>query len=331
MDSSQILIIYGGGGEEHLISKISAKYIEQHLSTLKNYNIIKVELTKGFKFIDDDGNSYHFNSDSNLISKNSNIKIGFAIPVIHGEIGESGDIQSLLKLMNIPYLGSGPEESIICFNKISTKIWLNMLSIPNTPFTVLTNQNEINYNKALSFLKTHKEVFIKSSSQGSSIGCYPVRNEKELKEFLPKSFLYSNQVIVEQLITGRELEVSVYEYDGNLHVSEPGEILCPEDFYSYEEKYNDNSKTKTKIKADNIREDQRIKIKKYAKQAFKGLNLSHLSRIDFFLTSDNNILLNEINTFPGMTPISMFPKMLEENGHSIKNFLAQIINKKGKK
>ncbi|MBT6326788.1 MAG: D-alanine--D-alanine ligase, partial [Bdellovibrionales bacterium] len=284
-----------------------------------------------FKFIDENNNLYYFNSESALISKNSKVKIDFAIPVIHGEIGESGDIQSLLKLMNIPYFGSGPEESIICFNKISTKIWLNLLSIPNTPFTVLTHQNETNYLKALNFLKTHKEIFIKSSSQGSSIGCYPVRTEQELKEFLPKSFLYSNQVIVEQLITGRELEVSVYEYDGTLHVSEPGEIICPEHFYSYEEKYNDSSKTITKIKADNITEDQKNKIMKYAKQAFEGLNLNHLSRIDFFLTSDNQILLNEINTFPGMTPISMFPKMLEANGHSITNFLAQIINKKGKK
>ncbi len=326
MDSKQILIIYGGGGEEHQISKISAKYIEEQLGTINNYNILQLELTKEFQFIDNDHNTYNFNSNSILTSNNKKIKIDFVIPVIHGDIGESGDIQSFLKLMNIPYLGSGAEESIICFNKITTKIWLNLLSIPNTPFTVLTNQDESNYLKALHFLKLHKEIFIKSSSQGSSIGCYPIRNEKELKDFLPKSFMYSNQVIAEKLVTGRELEVSVYEYDGNLNVSDPGEIICPNNFYSYEEKYNDNSKTKTKVKAENLTTDQKSKIKQYSKQAFEGLHLNHLSRIDFFLTSDNKILLNEINTFPGMTPISMFPKMLESNGHSITSFLTQIIN-----
>ena len=124
----------------------------------------------------------------------------------------------------------------------------------------------------------------------------------------------------------REIEVSVYEYDGELQISYPGEIICPSKFYSFEEKYSQVSQTTTETKAKDLTPENIKKITEYSTKLYHGLKLRHLSRIDFFLEG-NQIYLNEINTFPGLTPISMFPKMMEANGHSFKNFLSQHINK----
>ena len=123
----------------------------------------------------------------------------------------------------------------------------------------------------------------------------------------------------------REIEVSVYEYDGKLQISYPGEIVCPSKFYSFEEKYSQESLTTTETIAKNLTPEIVTKITEYSTKLYHGLQLRHLSRIDFFLEG-NEIYLNEINTFPGLTPISMFPKMMEANGHSFRTFLSQHIN-----
>ena len=125
----------------------------------------------------------------------------------------------------------------------------------------------------------------------------------------------------------RELEVAAYEYHGELVVTNPGEIVTPDnDFYSFEEKYNSSSKSVTYVEAE-VSDEIKEKIRQYARQAFKLLKLKDLSRIDFFLVGDNEILLNEINTFPGMTPISMFPKMLEHHGDNMVDFIHSCIER----
>jgi D-alanine-D-alanine ligase len=125
----------------------------------------------------------------------------------------------------------------------------------------------------------------------------------------------------------RELEVAVYEYQGEVIATKPGEIVCDSNnFYTFDEKYATNSKAKTFIEAINVPDEISEQIRAYAIKAFKGMKLRHLSRIDFFLTADNQILLNEINTFPGLTPISMFPKMLEHHGHDFSIYLTDIID-----
>lgn len=143
---------------------------------------------------------------------------------------------------------------------------------------------------------------------------------------LTDAFSFSPYVLIEKRMKPRELEVSAYEYDGKLQISYPGEVIAPSStFYSYEEKYSGQSQSKTVIKAENVTPDQVKTITDYATKLFHGLKIRHLSRIDFFL-DDGKIYLNEINTFPGSTSISMFPKMLEANGHSFKEYLEQHIN-----
>ena len=326
MKKYNILLLAGGKSTEHDISLVSSGYIESNLKEVMDFNVIKIIIGKDGIFRDSNENPVEINFNRELITKDGKTPLDFVVPCIHGFPGETGDIQSWLEMIELPYLGCGSEASKICFNKITTKLWFDALGIPNTPYLFLNSLDELP--KAIEFMKKHGQLFVKASSQGSSVGCYPAHNEEELKDAVKKAFGYSHQVVIEILVEPRELEVSAYEYNGEIHTSLPGEIVVPKGkFYSFDEKYAKSSQTSTDIVAKNVSVEVQNKIREYAKRAFVGLKLRHLSRIDFFLTPDGKIYLNEINTFPGMTPISMFPKMLINNGHSFKDFLETNIKK----
>lgn len=324
MEQYNILLLCGGDGSEHEISLVSASYIEQQLNTFPEFNVIKVVIHKN-EWVDESGNQCSINYKHELSFKDSSYHIDYVIPCIHGVPGETGDIQSLFEIMNLPYLGCGSEASKLCFNKVSTKLWLSAIGIPNTPFSFIDSDNEENLRKAHDFFRQYGAVFVKAASQGSSVGCYKVSDEASLDEYIRKAFGYSEDVLLEQAVKPRELEVATYEYEGRLVVTNPGEIVTPDnDFYTFEEKYNSTSKSTTIVEA-NIPDNLKAKIREYAARAFKVLKLKDLSRIDFFLVGEDQILLNEINTFPGMTPISMFPKMLENHGEKMTQFLYSAV------
>ena len=222
-------------------------------------------------------------------------------------------------------MGCGPEASTICFNKITSKLWFNALGIPNTPFAFLSSVNDLD--KAYELFDRFGKIFVKAASQGSSVGCFQVFKKDDVKTIITEAFKYSEYVLVEQMLNARELEISTYEFNSEITTTVPGEIVCPDKFYSFEEKYNPKSKTTTELVAPNLSPEVVSLMRSYAKKAFQYLKLRHLSRIDFFYTDKGEIFLNEINTFPGMTPISMFPKMMENHGHSYKMFLEELIEK----
>jgi len=310
MQKKRVLVLCGGGGPEHEISLISAKYIKKILSEIPELDLTIKELKLTPEKED------YFKA---LKSPD------FIIPCIHGPPGETGDVQALFDMLKIPYLGAGPEASRICFNKITTKLWSRCLNIPVTPYKSLeTKYMELAYEV---FDKWGK-VFIKPASQGSSIGCSLIENREELESAVVEAFKYSSQVLLEKVIEGRELEVAVYEIGGEVVATDPGEInlkQAKDSFYTYREKYDDTSKVTTHTKAQDLDKKTIETLKEFSIQAFKGLGIRHLSRVDFFLTNDGQIFLNEINTFPGMTPISMFPKMLQARGDEFKDFLIEKI------
>lgn len=322
-----ILLICGGGGSEHDISLTSASFIKSHLEKISTARVFMIKITKDGQRLNEQDQKVELRKGGLLYNEETEelLKLHFAIPCFHGPPGETGQIQSVFEMMNLPYLGCRPEANMLCFNKISTKLWLNAGNIPNTPFCILKDMDDIN--KARDFFNKCGDVFVKASSQGSSIGCYKVTDGATLVDSIKKAFELSPYVLVEKSIEGRELEVSVYEHHGEIKASFPGEIICPDRFYSYEEKYSVDTHTKTQIKAEAISDEVADDIKKYSLLAFKLLKLRHLSRIDFFLTDEGNIYINEINTFPGMTPISMFPKMMENDGLPFFQFLEPIIQK----
>ncbi len=326
MSSIHVLLLCGGGSAEHEVSLVSANFIEEQLKTINGVTYTRVEMTKNDGWLDSENRPCELNLDKTLIVGDQEVAIDYVIPCVHGFPGETGDLQSLLTLAGLPFLGCGAEASTNCFNKITTKLWFDALNIPNTPYVFLSENNQEAHQEALEAFKKWGKVFVKAACQGSSVGCYCVTTEQELTDAVNSAFGYSDQVLIEKAIRPRELEIAAYQYGDELVITKPGEVSCPTDkFYSYEEKYSSDSLSTTKVEADNLTEEQVEVIRTYARKAFVQMKLKDLSRIDFFLSENDEILLNEINTFPGMTPISMFPKMLEHHGHKFAEFIEQAI------
>ncbi|NLS13382.1 D-alanine--D-alanine ligase [Vibrio sp. SM6] len=326
--SKTILLLCGGGSSEHDISLLSANYVEQQLKMIPWTQVIRVEITVNGWVAVSGENVYLDMHEKSLCGLDAPIAIDFIVPCIHGFPGETGDIQSLFEMAKIPYLGCGAEASINSFNKITSKLWYDALQIPNTPYVFLTDNTPSSIEAASAAFEKWGTVFVKAASQGSSVGCYKVEKIEELAQAITQAFGYSDQVLVERAVKPRELEVAAYEMGGQLHITKPGEVIAPNGtFYSYDEKYSAASHSTTEIEAKNLTEEQVNQIQHYAAKAFRQMRLKHLSRIDFFLTENDEIFLNEINTFPGMTPISMFPKMLQNHGDKFHEFLADCIGR----
>ncbi|MBO2632825.1 D-alanine--D-alanine ligase [Shewanella algae] len=329
MSKTHILLLCGGGAAEHSISLMSADYIESCLANIPDMEVLRLELDAAGHYHTKQGQVCELTNrrEVRFDEAEPSWPVDYVIPCIHGYPGETGDIQSYFNLINLPYFGCGSEPSSNCFNKVTAKMWFSALGIPNTPYLFLSEAGEAANTRCREALNEWVSLFIKAASQGSSVGCYRVDNGDDIPSVLEQAFSYSPYVVVEKTIKARELEVAVYEYQGEVIATVPGEIICANNtFYSFDEKYDAKSKAVTKVEAE-LSQAQIDTIRDYAIRAFKGMKLSHLSRIDFFLTDEGEILLNEINTFPGMTPISMFPKMLSNNGHDVSEWLVSNIRR----
>ena len=325
MNKLHVLLMCGGGGSGHKISLQCGDFLQQQLQALPGVDVTRVELLAD-RWQTTCGETCTLGLDKVLRVGDSEQVIDYVVPCIHGFPGETGDIQSLLELAGLPYLGCGSEGSKLCFNKVSTKLWLTALGIPNTPYLFLSEDDSSAHAEAHQAMRRWGSVFVKAASQGSSVGCYKVTELGKLSDAIHDAFGYPAQVLVEKAVKPRELEVPVYQYGDELVATRPGEICVPGDvFYSYDEKYSSGSGSTTRLDVTDLSAEQVQTIRTLALKAFRQLKLKDLSRVDFFLTEDGEILLNEINTFPGMTPISMFPKMLEHHGHDFVQFLHQRI------
>lgn len=329
MKKKNVLLLCGGGSSEHEISLRSVKYYEDCMAQMPTVNTIKIEIDKQGQWVDTNGKRYLLDGKRYLRAFEQDgdpgIQIDVAIPCIHGYPGETGDLQSYFEMIGLPYFGCNSETSKMCFNKITTKMWATALGVENTPYIFVSENNDESKKRVLEFQKAHGDLVIKASNQGSSVGCYMVTANQDPLKAVDDAFKLSPFVLVEKRMKPRELEVSAYEYDGKLQISYPGEIVTPTStFYTYDQKYSSNSQSVTFIRAENVTAEQVATITDYATKLYHGLKIRHLSRIDFFL-DNGKVYLNEINTFPGSTSISMFPKMLEANGHSFKDYLEQHI------
>lgn len=329
--AKNILLISGGDSSEHEISLVSAQYIASQLAKNPEYNVLSCVL-HNFNFNFADGSQGYFTQGPKFVVRNTQgqeqtYTIDCAIPCLHGFPGETGDVQAFLDMHQVPFIGCEKEASINCFNKVTTKLYFTALNIENTPYIFVADQSEASLKKAHdSFASFGHDVYVKAASQGSSIGCYHITDETELDEAIRQALNYSPLVLIEKTIVHRELEVAAYEYEGQLYLTDPGEIIIPQDkFYTFDEKYSKASSSTTTVDCQNLTPVQKDIIKSMARRAFIGLHLRHMSRIDFFLGNDGVVYLNEINTFPGMTPISMFPKLVEHAGLPMNKFLTACV------
>lgn len=300
----KILLIYGGNSMEHEVSIKSAEAIKKHID-LSKYSLDDVLITKDNKWL------YNNQEIENIIKFIQNYDVIF--PIIHGNTGEDGKIQGMLDLFNIKYVGSKCGASYICMDKARTKEIINQYHIPQVPYQI--------YNKKEK-LTLDYPIIVKPSTGGSSIGITIAHNKKELNKAIKEALKYDQKIILEKFLDKPlELECAVIK-DKDTLITSIGEIKHQNTFYDYDTKYNNTSIcTNLEPNIDNIVKDQ---IEKYAKEIFKILELDNLARIDFFYYQ-NNIYLNEINTLPGFTDISMFPQLLIHKGMTYKKIISTLI------
>lgn len=296
----KVLIIYGGESYEHDIS-------------IKSYNTIINNIDRSKYIVD----SVYITKDNIWLNNNEEIDniiefiktFDVVLPIIHGYGGEDGKLQGMLDLFNIKYVGSKCGSSYICMDKIRTKEILSNYNIPITKYWL--NKKDIEY-----------PVIVKPSNGGSSLGISVVEKENYIYSALKKAYEYDNKVIIEEYINNPiEVECACLK-DGNDLIIEIGSIEQSNTFYDYKTKYeNDNIVTNLN---PNISTDIKNKLEDYCTSIFNILDLDGLARIDF-LIKDSNIYLNEINTIPGFTDISMFPMLISKRGISIQNIITILI------
>ncbi|MCV2525300.1 MAG: D-alanine--D-alanine ligase [Candidatus Lightella neohaematopini] len=333
-----VAILFGGKSTEYKISLSSATHLIEAIDKNK-YEILLIKIDKLGK--------WYLYSTSNLLNKNklllknqisillgnkyslintkNNIllpKIDVVFPVLHGFYGESGAIQGLLNLLNIPYVSTDITGSSICIDKDITKRLLKKLDINVAPFITLYKNSYIP-----SFSSIAKKLklpwFIKPARHGSSIGISKVNNYYEFVSALKLAFNLDQKILIEQSIIAREIEIGII---GNNFpkVSVCGEIITNNNFYSYYDKYINNQNIKLIIPAK-LNHIIVKKIQKLAIKIYLSLGCSIMARIDFLLQKNNNIIVNEINTIPGFTNNSMFPKLFIAKGLSYSKLIDRLI------
>lgn len=324
----RVLILFGGIGTEHVISCNSCKSILENIDKLKyNYEIVGISKENvWYKFNDD--LSYLSNGNwtlANVLEIDNIInyikKFDVVFPVMHGNYCEDGKLQGFLDLFNVKYVGCKTLSSSVLMDKSLTKFILKGLDIPSVPSISFNDNykiddiiNEIGF-----------PMIIKPSNGGSSIGISKASNKKELIKSIKLAKKYDNKILVEKFIKARELEVAILKTREKTICSRPGEIKSANDFYDYDAKY-DNKESYTII-PDDLNKDIVSKIKEYALKLFESLDCTGLSRIDFFYDEENEkIYLNEANTMPGFTSISMYPKLMENEGIEYKDLISILID-----
>lgn len=346
LNKKVLLVIFGGQSSEHEVSLLSAKTVIKNIDKNK-YEVFMIGITKEGKWLLFEGELNNLNplnwqkfSKPAILSpdattkgifiydKNSieTKKIDVIFPVLHGLYGEDGSIQGLFELAQIPYVGCGILASSVCMDKTFTKVIVDNIGIKQANYIGINLSEFRNFtDDVLNKIerKIGYECFVKPSNAGSSVGISKVKNKSELIEAINIAFNYDKKVLIEECIMGRELECAVL---GNeiANVSDVGEIIPSDDFYSYDAKYNsDDSKTILNPDLDQSKMDE---IKNNSLKIFKAVDGKGLARVDFFLENGtNNVIFNEINTLPGFTDISMYPKLWEERGISITSLIDKLI------
>ena len=337
MSKLKVAIICGGPSSEHEVSCVSGGGVLKGLDR-KSFDPILIGITKAGKWvaldenyslsiinkamptIEDNGSSVEL-SQGGLIIDGTFVPIDCIFSILHGEFGEDGKIQKLFEDANIPYVGSGVKASADAMDKAHAKELFAAAGLKVAPGIVVKQGDVLPSAESLSY-----PVFVKPSSGGSSRGTHKVKTEEKLLAAIEDAFLYDDKVLIENAINGREIECAVLERDGTSYASVVGEIVVnPQfEFYDFEAKYLDDATT-VKIPAAISEEDaQAIQIA--AMQAFDAIGCAGLARCDFFYTDLNEIIINEINTLPGFTGTSVYPKLWQATGVSYTDLITALID-----
>lgn len=358
MSKRNLAVVFGGVSSEHPVSCVSAKSVIENIKKDK-YNVYMLGITTdgkwylfegdtallpGDKWIDEKYISPAFISPDTSVHgicvqrKDSVeiIRLDAVHPVLHGKNGEDGTIQGLFQLAQIPFVGCDALSSAVCMDKACTNLIADNASIRQAKWRSITRYNYDKNGEA--FLKEAAEylaypIFVKPANAGSSVGISKVRNMPELIKGMQIAFAEDSKVVLEEFIDGYEVECAVLG-NNEPEASTVGEILPSSDFYDYEAKYI-NGTTGLAIPAKNISEEKINEVRAQAIKAYSALGCSGLARVDFFVgKKDGKVYFNEINTLPGFTSISMYPKLWEASGlpyPDLLDKLAELAIEKGGK
>ncbi len=343
----KIAIICGGKSPEHEISIRSVKNVIEALDSSR-FEPILIGISK-------EGTWYHFSqlssikevkflSDKNklpgtevasfvviegqgclyLLKSSQKIAVDAVFPIMHGSFGEDGTIQGLIRMMGLPLIGCDVFASSAGMDKEVMKRLLEQAQIPASKYLFLSEQKKYSYEDIIK--KLGSPFFIKPANAGSSVGVHKIKTAEDYVKNLKDSFLYDTKVLAEEFIDGREIECSVLGHYYNAKASVPGEIIPQHEFYSYEAKYLDDNGAILKIPAELPAETAK-KLQEMAVKVFEVFLCEGLTRVDFFVRKkDGEVFVNELNTLPGFTSISMYPKMWEASGIGYKSLITQLID-----
>ncbi len=347
MEKLKVAVIFGGKSNEHDISLISASHIINSIPRDK-YDVITIGITKQgewFKYegsTDDIKNGSWVASEDNIpcvlspdpshsgfiaFAKDGSaqlIKIDCIFPALHGKNGEDGTIQGLFQMSQVAFVGCDMLSSACCMDKEFTHRILESCGVKMAKWVSVRITDKDNLDAVCNKIegKLLYPMFIKPSRSGSSVGISKAYNKEQLKSGILSAFEHDSKVVVEQGINGIECECAVMG-NNELIVSTIGEIAPANDFYDFESKYNDPTE-QTYIPA-RFSQEKIEEIRKQAEKSYRGIGCEGLARVDFFLTDEGEVVLNEINTLPGHTPISMYPKLMENCGVDAQDEMDRLI------
>lgn len=343
----KIILLYGGQSAEHDISVISAHNVAQQIM----YNYYEVQpifirrdgvWIKGAPLLEapqtsaelilEESSEMAWSNQIETHSKGEKIMPGsiyeenaIVFPVLHGPNGEDGTIQGFLEVLGMPYVGAGIVASAAGMDKIVSKYIFSQVGIPQVPFEAFDRQGWIT-NQAQLVQKCEGSLlypmFVKPANMGSSVGISKVENSEQLIQAVELALKYDVRIVVEQGIDAEEVEVAVLGND-DAHASVVGRLVKEQGFYDYENKYLNNS-VGMEIPA-NIPELISQKVQEYALTAYRAINGRGLSRVDFFVTANHDIYINEINTMPGFTPFSMYPVLWRATGLDTRDLVEELL------
>lgn len=352
MDSKiSLLLLFGGMSSEHEVSCASAASVLRHINSEK-YDINTIGITKDGKWFLTDASEESIENGSWEHDKNNktafitpdrsiggitvqqedgsfaNTAIDVVFPVLHGRNGEDGTMQGLLQIAGIPFVGSDTVASSASMDKAITKAMVEQQNAASQAACVVIHRKT--YEKdpeneaaaVLDYFENQLPLFVKPANAGSSVGISKVKEAAKLQEAIEKAFDEDDKVLIEEMITGREIEVAVLGND-NPQASCIGEIFAANEFYDYDAKYQ-NAASKTGIVTD-LDPEKEQEIRDTAVRIYETMGCRGLSRVDFFLKESGRVVFNEINTLPGFTNISMYPKLWETSGIPYDELIDRLI------
>jgi D-alanine-D-alanine ligase len=333
-------IIFGGESAEHDVSIMSARSVLGAIDRTRfTPYLIGVDRTGRWHMVDEQDlaqykhiekssrGRLHMTSEDDGLSlthRDSVLpKLDVIFPLIHGPKGEDGSLQGLLELMNMPYVGPNVLSSAVGMDKDMSKRLLREAGIPVADHLVLRRHD--NHEQAVKSASGFDyPLFVKPANLGSSIGVSKVRSDQELLRAIQYGFRHDRKVIIEQAVVGDEIECAVLGY-GNPAVSVPGRIIFKTDFYDYDAKYDDSKGTELEVPAD-LSPDLTARVQATARHAYQALECEGLARVDMFVTASGDIYVNEVNTLPGFTKYSMYPKLWEATGLPYRELITKLIH-----